>query len=410
MKNKIKKCVSLGIVLLFSMFFIVSCDEDPTSSLWDNPDLQKPVGDTPVITSLTPANGAIAEITEIVITGTNFTSDTSNIRVYFNGVPGNIKSTSATSINVISPELEGDSVAVKIYVKGNRLFSNSCYYKVLPPSKELREFNETDKPKALAIDANGYIYVSLTVNDVGVGIKKIDPATGLMTDYVPKGAETFWSGMKFGPNGQLYAAKNNFGIWKVDQGITPPNTPWVITSPNRITDFDFDPNGYIWAGGAQGKIIRIDTGANKKVYDVGIVTLSARVYKSGSTTYLYIAGTKGGLNKIWRYEIDANDDIINETEYFDFSTNFPTAKLNCMEIASNGKIYIGTDGDDPIIIVNTDGTYEYLYTGKINPEAIAFVWGDKLYFSRNGNVAKEITSTIIGLNVLDTPAPYYGIE
>ncbi|MBN2572269.1 MAG: IPT/TIG domain-containing protein [Ignavibacteriales bacterium] len=408
MKNKIKKFVSLSFVLLTALFFLVGCDEDPTSSLWDNPDLQKPVGDTPVITAITPANGAISEITEIVITGTNFTADTAKIKVYFNGVVGTITSTSATSISVISPELEGDSVAIKVYVTGNLLFSNTWYYKILPPSKELREFNETDKPKALTIDSQGFIYVSLVSNNVGAGVKKINPSTGQMTDYVPKGAETFWSGMKFGPDGSLYAAKNNLGIWKLTEGVTPPNTPWVITSPNRITDFDFDPNGYIWGGGAQGKIIRIDTGATTKVYDVGIVALSVRVFKSGATTYLYVAGTKSNLYKIWRYEIDANNDIINETVYFDFSTNLPTSKLNCIEIATSGKIYVGTADTDPIIIINTDGTYEVLYTGKLSPEAIAFVWGDKLYYSRNGT--GDVTSTIIGLNISDTPAPYYGVE
>lgn len=408
MKDKIKKYFGLSFILLLSIFFLVSCDEDPTSSVWDNPDLQKPLGDTPTITEITPTIGAIDEITQITITGTNFSTDTTAVKVYFNGKRANILALSTTSITTVSPNVTGDSVAIKVYVKGNRLFSNTYYYKILPPSKELREFNETEKPRSLCIDAQGNVYVSLLVNNVGVGVKKINPATGQMTDFVPKGAETFWSGLKFGPDGQLYGARSHLGIWKLTEGVIPPTNPWCNTSPNRINDFDFDPNGYIWGGGAQGKIVRIDTNANKKVFDVGIIALSIRVFKSGSTTYLFVAGTKSGLYKIWRYEIDSNNDIINETEYFDFNANFPGRKLNCIEIASNGRMYLGTDGVDPIVILNTNGTFETLYEGKLSPEAVSFVWGDKLYYSRIGT--GDIKSTIVGLNIWDVRASYYGIE
>ncbi|MES2809215.1 MAG: IPT/TIG domain-containing protein [Bacteroidota bacterium] len=68
-------------------------------------------------TALSPSSGAVADV--ITLTGTNFSTVLTDNLVHFNGVPGQVKSATATTITVAVPT-GATTGAIAIFVKGKR--------------------------------------------------------------------------------------------------------------------------------------------------------------------------------------------------------------------------------------------------------------------------------------------------
>lgn len=78
--------------LFGSMVLLVSCKKDDTPA---------PAEPSPTITAISPATGP--KNTVVTITGTNFGTSTSALKVYFNGVQGTVQTATATSITATVP-------------------------------------------------------------------------------------------------------------------------------------------------------------------------------------------------------------------------------------------------------------------------------------------------------------------
>lgn len=395
--EKIKYILSIFLIVLL----ITGCEEDYSPSLFEQ---IPPPSEPPVITSVEPAQEALAGVTKITILGNNFSSVPHYNMVFFNGASAEILEVSSTKLVVQAPNLVSDSVVIKVAVVGSELFSNFYQYKLKPTIKEFyTKFQDFEIPHSITVDNNNNIYVSLE----GRGIKKIT-SDEVMTDYAPKGAETFWNSFKFGAGLQIYATKNLRGVWKITEGQTPPNSPWVATpTGSRIIDIDFDQNLNCWAVGNNNSIYRITTDLTIKEYPFKANIRSVRIFQN----ILYVAGLKDSIEGIWKFPIDANFDLGNSELYFNYTEKIDDiSQINAITFAADGDLIVGTNKKvDPIIVIHLDGSNEILYPGVIIPYVDVFYWGkDKyLYYTQIDQTTNK-GKTIYRIDMQKQGAPYYG--
>jgi hypothetical protein len=235
------------------MVLYFGCSQDPEPSLYN---LVTPAGVVPTITSISSnTSKPLAGFSILTINGSNFSSNVEENSVFFNGVKGTVLSAAVNKIEVRPPaSVFGDSVKVRVTVQKNENISNTFIYQIINPIDFPFPFDPKvgDIPWAVTVFNNGDLLVSLD----GKGIKRI--SAGVMSDYIPKGAESYWNTIKVVPNGNIYAARNLRGIWRLTQNTTPSTAPWAITpTGTRVWDFDWDQNQNLWAVGNNNVIIKV---------------------------------------------------------------------------------------------------------------------------------------------------------
>lgn len=425
MTKSFKKIILIILVPVFASLFLQSCAEDPDPTL---DELIGPSGETPVITSIEPAE-ALAGVTEITITGNNFSPVAENNFVHFDGVKGTVRDASATQLKVISPNVISDSVKVRIAVQEVEYFSNMIVYKLTPAISEI--VNSSGEPLfnanatqashftniyGITVDAQENLLISVAGGEVD-GIKKIS-SIGELTDFAPKGAEPFFAYMKLGLGDTIYAARaSSRGIWQVAQNT--PSVTW-ITEPQGtiIGDFDFDSNLNLWAIGSA--IFRITRDKDVKSFSFTGTLKSIRIFEvNQSEKYLYIAGNRENIVGVWKFRIISSDSLGEPELYFDLSqyTSEALAEINAITFSADGDLIVGTTKEvDPIVIIHPDKSFEILYPGVIpsSTDIINFAWGkDKfLYFNRpgilNSDQSIKLKPGLLKLNMQKPGAPYYG--
>ncbi|MDZ7288572.1 MAG: IPT/TIG domain-containing protein [candidate division KSB1 bacterium] len=398
----------LVVFLSLILVVVVSCRNDYPPSLY-NPN--EPTGTAPVITSISPTDGALAGVSVVTITGSNFSAKKEENFVWFNNLQAQVLEASVTQLKVKAPVLVGDSIKVKVAVHKVALFSNIMLYKLEPAVAELVKFVAADEPWGIACDAEGNVYASLVSYNVGVGVKKITPA-GVISDYAPKGTELKYSALKMGPNGVLYAARIQRVIFQIPAGGGPPAV-FVSTGLGTIYDLDFDSAKNIWAGGSNDFIYRVKPDKSVKSFPFKANVRSVRVFKDGGTEYVYLAGNRDGLEKVWRLPIISADEVGAEEEYFNFSAIAAGPAIYAITFAADGDMYLGTDAPEAIFVIHPDKSYEPLYPGLFQPKTLLFAWGKgtELYLTREKttDAAGKITpQTILRINTKKNGAPYYG--
>lgn len=410
---KISK-VLLAVVLLF----VYSCNEETTPSLYDLPAGGQP---TPVISSIDPSNSALAGVTVVTITGSNFYPFASGNFVYFNGVKANVLSFTPTQLKVLAPNVVADTVFVKVAAYKSMDFSNLYQYKLVTAQEEYYKFDPSNAqiPYAFIFNPNGDMLVSLFSNATNpFGIKKILPVPfdeRTLLDYIPMGNTQKWDCLKFGPGSQLYGSRTVNAIWKLDEGVAPAS-PWAIATGSLLKDFDFDVNNNIWAVGTANKIYRIDQNKVSTSFAVSGTFRSARVFNNN----LYYAGAKGTTEGVWKIPILSNGDLdlTSEELYFDLSSAYPGNQALAITFAADGDLLLGTNKDpDPIIVVHPNKNAEVLYPGVIPAsKAIYMYWpagSTSFYFTREEKkdpTGKIIYSqSILRVEMQKNGAPYYGL-
>ncbi len=394
--NSLLIILSVGI----SAFFI-GCSEDPEPSLYD---LVTPSGAVPTINSINSSTSTpLAGFSILTINGSNFSPNVDENFVFFNGVKGTVLSATTTKIDVKSPpSIFGDSIKVRVTVYKNENISNTFIYAIANPVNIPFPFDPKvgDVPWAVTAFNNGDLLVSMD----GKGIKKI--SGGMMSDYIPKGAESYWNTIKITSNGDVYGSRNLRGVWKMLQNTVPAVAPWAVTpTGTRVWDFDWDQNLNVWAVGNNSVIIKIKPDLTTSTYNF-TGNLRAVRYFGG---YLYVTGTKDNLVKVWRFIVDSNGDLGAEEEVINLSSRYPSVTINTITFGADGILYLGTNNkNNPILEVKSDRTISEFYPGVVPAsEVLSFYWpqGEFLYFIRK---ADEREQTIIKLNMLKNGAPNYG--
>ncbi len=423
MKKILYKLIFSSLLISGLLLSFNGCvDKGTTQSLFDSVPTT-PIGTTPSITSISPANVALGGVTQVTITGTNFSASNSDNLVYFKGVPADVINSSPTQLVVIPPAITGDPLKVKIAVLNSELFSNEISYKLLPAVKEFYPA-ESEKnftlPYGITGDPNGNIYVSVS----GLGMREITPDS-VVTDFGVKGAETYWNSVAYGPGGKFYGVRGVRALFQFD--ATSASSVFAAISDNtlKLLCLDFDPDGNIWVGGTSGKngnICKIKPDKSITQYNITDYITGLRVFKDGTTTYLYVAAKTDSLIKIKRMPIDSNGDLGAAETYFDFSGTYgANLNVNAIDFAADGDLYLATNvPNKPIIVVHPDKSSEGVYSKLVQPaEAISLTWASNsnyLLFTRaqvvvtdaSGTAAVKTSQKVVRLDLQKQGAPYYG--
>jgi hypothetical protein len=405
--------LTLGLGVAVTLGLFSGCAKKPDPSVFEPSWVSLPA---PTITSLSPPGSALAGVTVITITGTNFSPALTNNLVYFGAAPGTVLSASPTTLTVRSPLVVSDTLLVTVSVLGSQYFSNYVQYALKSAVSRFSVPKLGEDANGITCDAAGFVYVSLvdSSSGSGLGLWKISPTQiGAKRDtanahlYSATPGVTKWTGLKMGPGGVLYAARNLQALYKIPAG-GGAGAVWVLfPGGTKIYDFDFDANHNVWAGGANNSIYSITPAGQVKAFPFVGTCRSFRVY-NGS---LYVGAKTDSLESVWSFPIVSSDSLGPPTKYFDFSARYaPNGPgVQCITFTSDGDLYIGTDAPEGIIIVHQGGATEPMYPGIIFPEPVAFAWGlgSNLIVSRLG---ATIPHSILVVNTLKLSAPYYGLQ
>jgi hypothetical protein len=391
-------------LILFSAFIVImwGCENDYPDSIYNPNETFKP---NPTISNISP-DVAFAGVDTITITGQNFSSNSSDVEVYFNGVKGETVSSSADLVKVIPPNVIGDSVKIQLRVVGAIKYAELKPYKLEPITIEYGVFDQFDDAYGIACDLNENIYVSLFGNKL---IQKITPDLE-RHDYV-KILRDKTTQMKFGPDGYLYYL---FGL-KFMLRVLPDGSKDELFAilPGNAYDLDFDENLNIYSGGSGSAIYRTTPDKQstivKQYPDTYIHAL--RVYNG----YLYVAGSYSGndpnhvVEGVWRNQIIAGNDSLGATELvLDFESKMVGKEIRSLAVSEDGNIYLGSTGDEGIYVIKNDGSFGALYPGVLGPDIYAMTWGNGefIYVTRKSDI--DANNRILRINMRKKTAPYYG--
>ena len=391
-------------LILFSAFIISmwGCENDYPDSIYNSNENFKP---NPTITNVLP-DVAFAGVDTISITGENFSSNSADVEVYFNGVKGETVFSSTGLVKVIPPNVIGDSVKIQLRVVGALKYAELKPYKLEPITIEYGVFDHFDDAYGIACDVNENIYVSLFGNKL---IQKITPDLE-RHDYA-KILRDKTTQMKFGPDGYLYYV---FGL-KFMLRVLPDGSKDELFAilPGNAYDLDFDENLNIYSGGAGKAIYKTTPDKHSTIVKQYPDTYihAVRVYNG----YLYVAGSYSGsdanhaVEGVWRNQIIAGADSLGATELIlDFAATNVGKVIKSMVVSEDGEIYLGTTGDEGLYVIKKNGSLAPLYPGVLGPEIYAMTWGngDFLYVTRKSDI--DANNRILRVNMRKKTAPYYG--
>lgn len=415
MKRFYKIFNSLLAIIFLTIF---GCKEEPTPSLFDGVPTG-PIGATPTITSISPPDSARGGVDLITITGTNFSADVNRNFVFFNNRSVPIVSATSTSLVIKAPTLSSDTAKYelgkfRVSTLDAELYSNEVQYKLKPVVYQFFRFTQYQRPYSFLIDASRNIFISMTnESGVGLGVKKLSPERQL-TDYAPKGSETYWIAMRFGPGGILLTVRqdNVRAIFQIPAGGGTPST--YVALPNttaKIASIDFDANNNLWIGGNNTAIYKVKSDKSITPYSFTGNITALRVFNNA----LYTAVKTDTLTVVQSFPIDANGNLGSPSVYFDYSKNYGSGNINAIEFAIDGTMYLATNNvNSPIVVVNPDKTSEVLFPGVLATAPALFLgWGENgyLYYTRGlrtDATGGEILQSILRLTVQKQGAPYYG--
>ncbi|NQT62903.1 MAG: IPT/TIG domain-containing protein [Candidatus Marinimicrobia bacterium] len=409
---KLFKSIIQPLMLLSATFFIlIACEEDP-KSIYD-PDV---VGNPdPIITTVVPDsnftsdNISFAGIGVVNITGQNFSSTVAYNSVFFDGVPGTVLSSTVTQLRVQLPNVTGDSVKVRVAVRGAYYFAEySEPFPILPAVREVGGFIDSDPYiSTISCDNSGNLFVN-----AGRHIHIIEQDS--LHTYYDSTRLTGIGKMKMGPEG-----KNYFIITTAISRITPPDVVediWFKSLPEALVDFDFNENGTIFIAGVSGLIYPFE--AETKTFTVdstyyGIKIKTIRVFGGD----LYVVGDEvdevDDVDVVQQkaiYTSQITGDDLGEKQLLatlDEIDADGTLSITSIAISQSGSIFLGNKNDPPLIIYE-NGQLSPFHEPILSSPIGALSWGsdDYLYIVRQAR--GDVTQRVLELDMGQTGAIYYG--
>ena len=402
--NFMKKNVLITIALILAF---AGCDGE-SSSLYDpNYEPDRP---DPSISLIEPEDGWLAGVDEVVIRGENFSETADENRVYFDGVPGIVNSSTGTEIRVRPAQVVGNDIEVKLTVRDAINFSNSLDYDLAQAVSPAPGSIANDNVLAVATDAAGDIFFSYQEGGVPRGIRRWDTENETTEQYIA--SQFDWTALKVGPDGLLYGARNIFGIYRETLAGTIDNNPFAIgNSGEAYIDIDFDPDHNLWAVGNNANIFKIDIatgGVERFPFDANLRAVryyDGKLYLGGR----FDDGSETGSLEIWTMDVN-NGQVSNPQEFIKLSDvttiNF---SLFSLTFDSDGTLFIGADTGTGIYTWNDEDGFNELYPGLIQPSGFSFAWTENFLITSATNVDED-TRYALKVDVRREGAPYYGID
>ena len=405
MRKNIFKIKAFSIFILTLLCF-ASCSEDTTPSLTE---VFPESLSTPIITSIDPPDQALAGVTKLTITGSNFSATAKNNFVYFNGRPGTVISATASQLVVLAPNVVADTVLVKISVLHSEKFSNIYQYKLATAWEEYYPFDPiAEKAYGIIIDNNN----NLLVNLYDIGIWKVTPDKQKSL-YIPKGNTQKWDNFRYGPGGELYGARSARGIWKLVANVAPAS-PWATPTAGTLAALEFDNQQNLWALNASNNLLRFKQDKTITSFPFAGVLRAVRIFDNA----LYVGATKDNIEGVWKIPLLPDGTLGTEELYFDITNIKLGAKVTAIAFAADGDLIIGTDtGPNPILVVKPDKSSSELYPGVIGANSVVSMYwpsaGTSLFFVRGeerdaAGTKILVSQTPIRVEMEKNGAAYYG--
>ncbi len=387
--------ISFSQIVIITAVLILSCKD--SISVY-NPDYESS-RPQPAISSISPANGYLAGVDSVIISGTNFATQSDSLTVNFGGSPGVVLSASKTELVVRPGTTWGDDLDVRVSVRGAEFFSDAFQYDLFQPFGVYPGLTVDDAPTSpVAIDGQNNIYSIITTNNV-TRYRRISPDGTVTTDTVRApgdGAPTnvtmrfeAYSDIEVGPGGILLMSQQNIrAIFQKTFGDGLRETVWVASSAAsfKIRDMVFDNNGFLWVVGFDSDNIHrfnaASPGGSETIFPFA-GQLSSVAFHS-ATNELFVGGSIDGSQEIWKFTIDGSGNIGAGELYFDFGSNY-NGTVSSMVLASNGELLITTGPEvsgvekPNIVRVFPNGNHQELYPGMLKPGAYSITWRDDRY-------------------------------
>ncbi|MBN2103791.1 IPT/TIG domain-containing protein [bacterium] len=369
------------------------------------PDLE-PEYNEPVITEVSPqvCTGGANYIT---ITGEHFSSAIEELEVYFDEYPAEIIEASDTHIQVRRPALNFGilsspvTIVVKVIKNARVLTATYAPYQVDTVVEIYKHFYDQNPLRALAMDTdeNCYVFQSMPRNVV-----RIAPSGD---QFTVGETERPVSDAIMGPDGQLVLFMNNRRINQLDV-MTGAETEWLDTG-ERIGCGDFDSEGNLYIGGRRTDLIV--AAPDLSFQSLGFYATDdirfIRVYDD--YVYLLVETGYDDINipelAVWRHRIqDANGTLGTRELVLDWAETGEFAESDpvCFTFSASGTMVFGTDHEDPVLMVEPDGTLDILYKGLITSFVLDMVWGNSTY------LYAVTEDDLIRIDMGEPGAPYYG--
>lgn len=389
------------------------CSEEETPLVYDP---TTPTGGDPTITSVVPAAAALAGITEVRITGTNFSPVPVENEVYFDTARGAVLSASPTELVVRAPNHPSQSLRIKVVVQSALAIptyppASSPGYKLELATEEYGGFGNLDEVYSIALDNQDNLYAQLKGSPLGT-VKIVAPgdtAKPYGTMSFPKASE-----MRFGPSGALSMQQSN----SVNHHRIPAGggaSALRVALPLRASTIDFDQNGNAFCGGNKtGMSVISPAGTARSVGSFATFEIRAlRVYSGSLYIAGYYSGTDAALARSGVYVCQITStagDLGPVSTALDWAQtgSFSTAQILALNFASDGTMMVGTDNADPILLVAPGGAQSALYPGVLTPPALHMVWGGGNYLYVNRYSSTASVRRIIRVLMEKTGAPEYG--
>jgi hypothetical protein len=396
-----QKILGRFLLSLFILLIIgLACEYDGPDPVW-SPNYSQSV--LPTISRIEPVDSKGALTIHII--GTNFSPVVESNSVYISGEKVEIKNASETEIVIYRPAMTGDSLRLKVVVKGAFSIAESAPYRLDQMISKVDAFGQSDDVRTIAIDAQGNLYAA---------------SRKIIYKVTPEGVETEWGSfagrislIRSGPDGYLYVQKYNSNSFS----RVPPEGGDLrnfVSLPKKSIYFDFDSYGNIFLGGSESGIVLVksdQSSAALGIYDEFEIK-ALRVFEG----YIYVAagytGNDAGIPTvaIWKTKIvNQNGDIEGRELVYNWANAgaYSESEILDLTFSLDGDMYIGTDNASPVLIVHKDGSTEPLYKGLILSPATNLVWGNGNILYVNRGASYEAVQ-VVEVEMGKPGAPYYG--
>lgn len=396
----------LTVVVLFLIttvtIIITGCKYDVAEPLWDQ-DYQ--LSSSPVIDGIEPPDGAAPGVNKIVIHGENFVGISSDHSVYFEipnttSLLAELVEVTPTSITVRRPNLVTQSAMIKINSDSAGLVVKYGPYRIDPVVEEYGSFLENLELRSVTVDNEENLYVTEALSRL---IWKITPAGAkTIVDTASRPPTSAF----IGPNGWLYLLSQNRSIERVDL-TTGELADWHRLASNRQLRYgDFDPYGYLYAGGIRTDLWVIAPDSTSS--SAGIYTQDSILFVHVYNDYVYLAAAGDNGRFIYRHSIDASGNLGTQELVLNWQeTEFAARVPRSIAFASDGTMFIGTDSADPLLLFDpTTKDMDIFYKSILQPYCKQFNWGTGNYlYMISGNSAPAQQWTVFRVDMGKTSAP-----
>ncbi|NIR70107.1 hypothetical protein GWN42_30130 [candidate division KSB1 bacterium] len=365
----------------------------------------------PVITSLVPADSALAGVGQVLINGQNFSKTPEENLVFFDEETAEVLSATNQQLTVKTPQLLGDSIKIRVAVRGAQLFSKPAIYKLIPAVSDFSKIFEGAIVYGIASDLSGNVYYFANSESFGPQIFKANPSGEAQLFATPNILKA--NAMKIGPGETLYVVPS--GRVRKISTFAPDGTENTYTTlPISPQDLDFDSNGNIWVVGGSS-LARVKPDKSSQIMATVSIDglLTVRVYSN----YVYIGGVNSSSDekKIWRYEIQGETLGVQELVLDVTSASWLAgAAVQTFTFSENADMILGTTHPEGLFIMTVGGSDgQPLYPGLLLPEIYAMTWAESntLYAVRQRRIEGQNSfdfSQIYKITMTTNGAPYYG--